>query len=249
MTATLAQIWRHPIKGHGAEPLDRVTLSKGCTMPWDRYWAVAHEAARDVPDVGWARHSNFSRGASAPGLMAITSTLDEERGTLTLRHPELADFTFTPGENDAAFLAWSAPLIPDNRAASARITSGGAQGITDSKYPTVSILSLSSLKALGDSMGKALDPRRFRGNLWIDGLDAWEETSWVGRTLGIGPVSFEITERIERCRAPDANPATGRRDALVLDALERIGMDDLFGVFGVVQMGGAVAPGDEVTLQ
>jgi uncharacterized protein YcbX len=46
MTARLAQIWRHPIKGHGREALPAVTLSAGATLPFDRAWAVAHEAAR-----------------------------------------------------------------------------------------------------------------------------------------------------------------------------------------------------------
>ena len=39
-------LWRHPIKGHGVEAVGAVTLAAGATMPWDRVWAIAHEAAR-----------------------------------------------------------------------------------------------------------------------------------------------------------------------------------------------------------
>ena len=41
----VSALWRHPIKGHGVEPVEGVTLTAGATMPWDRVWAIAHEAA------------------------------------------------------------------------------------------------------------------------------------------------------------------------------------------------------------
>lgn len=43
MTATVTEIWRHPIKSHGREPLESVTLEAGKALPLDRLWAVAHE--------------------------------------------------------------------------------------------------------------------------------------------------------------------------------------------------------------
>jgi len=51
MTGRLARICRHPIKGHGREDLASVVLSVGECLPWDRHWAVAHEAAQLEP--GW----------------------------------------------------------------------------------------------------------------------------------------------------------------------------------------------------
>ena len=46
MADQFAALWRHPIKGHGREALETVDLTEGRTMPWDRRWAVAHEAAK-----------------------------------------------------------------------------------------------------------------------------------------------------------------------------------------------------------
>ena len=45
MTDTVTEIWRHPVKSHGREALETVTLTAGQTMPGDRVWAVAHEAS------------------------------------------------------------------------------------------------------------------------------------------------------------------------------------------------------------
>ena len=96
MTGRLAQICRHPIKGHGRETLASVRLLAGACLPWDRHWAVAHEAARLTP--GWNPCMNFARGAKAPALMAITSTLDEATSTVTLHHPTQGAITFNPDD-------------------------------------------------------------------------------------------------------------------------------------------------------
>ena len=90
----LAHICRHPIKGHGRETLASVRLLAGACLPWDRHWAVAHEAAR-LTD-GWNPCMNFARGAKAPALMAITCQLDEATRTVTLHHPERGSLTFRP---------------------------------------------------------------------------------------------------------------------------------------------------------
>jgi uncharacterized protein len=46
MTGRLAHIVRHPIKSHGREEMGRVTLTAGACLPYDRHWAVAHDAAK-----------------------------------------------------------------------------------------------------------------------------------------------------------------------------------------------------------
>ncbi|MEX5727484.1 uncharacterized protein Ga0609869_000837 [Rhodovulum iodosum] len=243
MTARLAQIWRHPIKGHGAETLDEVTLEAGRTMPWDRTWAVAHEAAK-TDGRGWAPCANFSRGAKAPRLMAIAARLDEAAGRITLTHPDRPAVTFDPDNEAALFLDWVAPLMPDDRAASARIVRVPGRGMTDSAFPSVSLLGLASLRALSDAAGRTLSPLRFRGNFWVEGLAPFEEFDWVGRRLHLGEAELEVRERIGRCMATTVDPATGRRDTDILGLLDsHWGHTDL-GVYAEVVKDGRVAPGD-----
>ncbi|TCP40452.1 MOSC domain-containing protein [Rhodovulum marinum] len=247
MTARLAQIWRHPIKGHGAEALQAVTLETGRTMPWDRTWAVAHEAAR-TDGTTWAPCANFSRGAKAPELMAIMARLDKAAETVTLTHPDRPEITFSPETEADRFLDWVAPLMPADRAASARIVRAPGRGMTDSDFPSVSLLGLASLRALSDAVGRDLDPRRFRGNFWIEGLAPWAEFDWIGRRIRLGEAELEVRERIGRCMATTVDPETGKRDTDTLGALERHwGHTDL-GVYAEVIRGGRVTLGDEVTV-
>ncbi len=247
MTGRLALICRHPIKGHGREALASVRLLAGACLPWDRHWAVAHDAARLEP--GWNPCVNFARGAKAPGLMAITSTLDEATATVTLQHPDRGEITFHP--DDAAdlprFLDWVGPLTPAGRAQPAALVSAG-RGMTDSDFPSVSILSVTSLADLSARMGQDLSPHRFRGNLWLDGAAPWEELGWVGRTLRLGGAVLRIDERITRCNATKVNPTTGKPDADTLSALETAFGHQDFGVYATVIEGGPIALGDDWSL-
>lgn len=245
MTATIVGLCRHPIKGIGREALAEVTLAAGQGLPFDRHWAVAHQAARLAP--GWNACTNFLRGAKAPALMAVEALLDGD--TVTLRHPDRPVLTFRP--DDVAdlprLLDWLQPLLPTGRAAPVSIAQAG-RAMTDSAYPSVSVISLASCRALGEAMGlPPLDPRRFRGNLVVDGLDPFAEFAWVGQHLQIGDAVLEVVERIERCRATSASPATGVIDADTLSALNgHYGHQD-FGVFARVTKGGTIRLGDKVT--
>lgn len=245
MTGTVAHIFRHPIKSHGFETLDAVDLTEGQTMPWDRRWAVAHEMAR-TDGTEWAACANFSRGAKAPGLMSISAASDEAAGKVTLTAPGRAPLTFDPDGDPAAFLDWVKPLMPEDRAQSARIVRVEGRGMTDTPFPSISINNLSSNRAVGQKLGMALAPRRWRGNLWLDGLGPWEEFEWVGKTLRIGTAELAIEERIQRCLATSANPETGRRDADTLGALEQGWGHRDFGVYGRVVTTGTVKVGDPV---
>jgi uncharacterized protein len=245
MTPHLAHIHRHPIKGHGREELSEVTLSAGQALPWDRHWAVAHEAARLDAAGGWSPCTNFARGAKAPALMAIDARLDTDARRITLSHPDLPDLDFRPDapEDLPAFLDWVAPLNPPERAQPKRIVTASVP-FTDTDYPSVSVLSLSSNRALGERMGQALSPLRWRGNLWIEGLAPWEEFELIGREIAIGDARLRIEERITRCKATTANPLTGRIDADTLGALQSAFGHQDFGVYARVIDGGRVARDD-----
>ena len=245
MTATLAHICRHPIKSHGREDLASVRLAAGEGLPFDRHWAVAHEAAKLV--AGWNPCVNFARGAKAPGLMAISARLNEAAREMTLLHPAKPDLTFRPDDADdlTRFLDWVRDLNPSGRSQPVQIVKGGI-AMTDTDFPSVSIFGLASNRDLSAQMGQDLSPYRWRGNLWVDGLAPWAEFDWVGRDLQIGAAVLHVEERITRCKATSANPSTGQIDADTLGALNSGYGHQEFGVYARVVVGGVVGLGDKV---
>jgi uncharacterized protein YcbX len=247
--AHVTGIYRHPLKSHGREALQHVSLSKGETMPWDRCWAVAHEAST-ADGSTWVSCINFSRGSKAPSLMAINAKLDETTQTLTLSHPERKNFIFQPDDRHqlSGFLAWVKPLMPKDRAQSARIIRIPKRGSTDTDYPSISINSHASLRAISDRMGMPVSPLRWRGNIWIDGLEPWAEQSWLGQKFSIGTVVLEGVEPILRCLATTANPRTGKRDADTLGALKDGWNHQNFGLYARVIESGEISIEDTLEL-
>ena len=244
MTIRLAQIWRHPIKAYGRESLASVRLSAGQGLPFDREWAVAHEAARLGP--GWNPCMNFTRGAKAPALMAVTARLDAAARRVTLTHPDHGEITVAPDEaaDQARLLHWAEALIPAGRARPATVVRAG-RAMTDSDWPTVSVLSLTSLADLGARMGMDLSVHRWRANLWLDGAAPWAEWGWIGQRFRLGDAVLEVVERITRCAATRVDPETGAIAGDTLAALETgYGHQD-FGVFARVIDGGEIALGQD----
>jgi uncharacterized protein len=251
MTATtggrLVHINRHPIKGHGREALTATTLTPEQCLPFDRVWAVAHEWSKLTG--GWVPCANFSSVTKTLALSAMTAMLDEATRRITLTHPDLGALTLAPDDPAAlpGFLDWIAPLQVPDRPLPTRIVSIG-RGITDSDFPSVSVLSMTSLRDLSARMGQDLSIHRWRGNLWLDGADPWAELTWIGRRLSIGATVLEIREPTTRCKATTADPSTGLADADTLTALrQNFGHQD-FGVYAMVLEGGPIALGDEWTL-
>lgn len=245
MTRPLTNIWRHPIKSHGVEALKTVDLTAGKTMPWDRAWAVVHELSK-ADGTAWAPCSNFSRGAKVPSLIAIKASLLEGGNAITLTHPDRPDITINPNTDSDIFLDWVRPIMPADRTGSARLVKAAERGMTDTDFPSISLLNLASNNVLGATLGTDLSKLRWRGNLWFDGLEPWEEFDWVGKRLRIGAAEFDIKERIKRCMATTANPDTGLRDADTLGALQGNWGHTDFGVYGVVVKTGQINLGDEI---
>jgi uncharacterized protein YcbX len=102
--------------------------------------------------------------------------------------------------------------------------------------------------AVGDSV---LDERRFRSNIAIEGLDAWEELAWIGRKVRIGNLQFDVVKPKVRCLATHANPDTGERDRPILKTLKGAFAQEqpTFAVaMAVIGGGGEIRVGDAVTL-
>ena len=92
-----------------------------------------------------------------------------------------------------------------------------------------------------------LEKARFRGNLWYDGEEPWEERTLVGKTIAVGNVQLQVTEEIVRCAAINVNPQKGGYDIDLLTQLGRRYGHVHFGVCAKVLHQGRISVGDTVT--
>ncbi len=242
----LAQIWRYPIKAMGRERLEEVALCASCTLPLDRQFAVSRQGA-DLERNQWARCGNFLRGASLPTLNAIECQCDAE-GKINLSHPIYGAFHLVPDDEDnvAGFIEWVSEMCEGTRLAPQELLRLDERGFTDTQEPTISIMNLASLDDFNQKSDANYTPERWRGNLWLEGFEAWSECDWVGNTLKIGEAEIKIIDEIERCQMPSASPSTGHRDSDAPGLLRQYFDTQNFGVYGVVGKAGTIAQGDKV---
>lgn len=240
MTATLAHIWRYPLKGLGSEALDHVALDPEQAVVGDRIWALLNAEAEDTDD--WQPRRNYLQVASGPRLAALSATTTATG--LRLSHPDRTPLAVNPETDGAALGAWIGDLWPDDRPGPARLIEAPPQGMTDVPYASVSIGNLASLRALSQKAGTEIDMRRFRINLWLDGLAPWEEIDLLKGDIILGSATLSPVEPIERCRAPDANPASGTRDIGMLRLLQDGWSTRSFGVYFKVAAAGDTRIGD-----
>jgi uncharacterized protein len=192
-----------------------------------------------------------------PRLLAVLATWDGRGLGLALpgrpavvAEPELA--ASVVGEywgRDAALRLvegpWAAALREylGREVALARIARPGAVVYGAS----VSIVTTSSLRALGERAGLAVDPGRFRATVVLDTRDApaFVEDAWVGGRLTLGAAEVEVVSGVRRCGIIDLDPDTGVRGRPLLRVLTDWG-HPAFGVDAVVTRPGPVAPGAPV---
>ena len=117
----------------------------------------------------------------------------------------------------------------------------------------VSLISLTTIEAIGREAGMEIDRRRMRANVVLetDSGDPFLEDDWVGATIVFGDdteaPAVNITSRDERCAMVNMDPDTGQQDARVMKAVVRMN-DNYAGVYGTVVRAGSIHVGQSVHL-
>lgn len=245
-------LYRYPVKGLTAEAMGEVALAAGEAIPGDRVFALVHgDAPFDDAAPRWLHKRHFGCLMANPRLAAVHASWDDRRGVLLVRLPGQPPFAgdTTTAAGRAAIGAHLAAALGDEARGTPRFVHAPGHRFSDHPDPLVSLINLASLAALERALARALDPLRFRANLYFSGAPAWAEMGWIGRLVEAGSASLRIVKTIERCAATAVNPLTAERDCDPPAALRAaFGHTDL-GVYARVERSGRVAVGDPLVLR
>jgi uncharacterized protein YcbX len=177
MIATVARIYRFPIKGLSAEGLATVALAEGRGLPLDRRFALTPgSAAVDGPTIPWMPKSSFLTLLKHEKLAKLTTRYDDDTGTLSIERggkPVAKGNITTPVGRAMIEEFFAAYMGKDARGRPRLVESEPGAMLSDLSNAVVSLINLASVKDLERVTGAAIDPLRFRGNIYLDGLDAW----------------------------------------------------------------------------
>jgi uncharacterized protein len=247
--AEITGIYRYPVKGLSPEPLPRVGLAAGRTLPADRRYAIENgPSGFDPAAPKWMSKAYFLMLQRDEWLAGLQTHFDDASSVLTIHHNGriAAQGNLETAQGRTAIEQFFASNFANKIKGPPKLLKGKDHSFSDVARKVVSIINLGTLQAIEDIIGQPMHPLRFRANLYVRGWPAWHEFGLLGRTLAIGEARLKVVKRITRCAAVNVDPDTAARDLDILDALmRRFGHGDC-GVYAEVIAGGAIAAGDSV---
>ncbi|MFC4349244.1 MOSC domain-containing protein [Kordiimonas lipolytica] len=245
---TIAEIWRYPVKGLTGQRLETAQLEPGGAIAGDRAFAIRHGNTEFDP--GAPKHlpkTKFLALMTHAELAALEVSFSGEGDVMTvskdgelLFHGSLRD----PDEVHRLDIMM-ATYMGDRAKGAPHLESAEGHMFSDVPEKVLSVVNLASVKALGTHVGEALDPLRFRANLYLDGLPAWAERDWEkGRLFTAGDVTLRLMKPIVRCNATNVNLKTAEVDQNLPKVLQQEFGANLMGIYCTVERAGVIKLGD-----
>lgn len=256
MTGIVTALMRYPIKGLSPEALPSIKLQTGYGFSGDRAFALAlPNTPFDPANPKCLPKTLFLMLARQEALARLQTRYDAESGELHIRDGSITLSASTrTGEGIAEIESFFAQFVPAGQADSRpRLVTAEDHSFTDvgvhsrELMRAVSVMNLASVREFEAQVGRPIDPRRFRANILVDGLEPWVEMGWLERELTIGRMRFRGARMTRRCPATEVNPDTAVRDINVPEELKRLYGHVHLGIYLFVLDDGELAIGDKLT--
>jgi ferredoxin-NADP reductase/uncharacterized protein YcbX len=247
----IASIVRYPIKGLPGVPVDgAVAVEPGRGLRWDRSHAIENGRVHVEAPAAWNSRRAYFHVARHEEIVRFGVALDDaesDEPTLSLTSPD-GDSATAPlasaTDEDSRVNTLLRDTLAGGPAGPVRLIRTGDAGLWDWPAAHLSVINLATVRAVAEAAGAPVDPRRFRGNIMLEGLDAWEELSLVGHRVRMGTAVVEFFQPTDRCRATTIDPTTGVSDLNVPGMLAS-GFGHMFcGVYARVVSPGSFRAGD-----
>lgn len=258
----VAALYRYPVKGLTPEECETLRVLDEGRIAGDRVLGIRF-ADTEAADHVWSKKTGMVALVNTPGLARLHLKFEQKalRLRISLAGAVLVNEVLNNEGRKRIADAVAAyvlkldenPLSNHPERLPLRVV---GDGITpryhDSEAGQVTLHGRGSLQALAAVFENSeVSELRFRSNIAVEGLRAWEEQDWVGRKVRIGTIDFDVVRPKFRCLATHANPKTGDRDLPILTTLTKVfGQERPTFAVAVVPSrgGGEIHVGDEVRL-
>jgi hypothetical protein len=260
MSARIAELYVYPVKGCRGVALDAATCAAtGLTHEdiGDREWVIVDAdgeflSQRSHPRMALieTRLTSDSLRLKAPGMLQLEVPYESEGDVLAVRVWDDRISAVTQGDLADAwlseFLRTPCRLMrfdPEHRRLAKRLYTGDTEA--PYKFADAFALLVTNRASLAEvnvrlerQGAAAITMARFRPNVVIEGIEAFEEDHV--RELRIGALTLRLVKPCARCTVPGVDPATGEQGTVVPDVLATFRQTDngvMFGVNAIVAAG------------
>ena len=257
MNCTIKSINYCPVKSLSFESIETCNIKKNLGMPNDRIFA-------------------FSRGINIEDAKSIEKNPNERKlnNFLTLKNsPVLNKYNFSYIKNKLTLILQDKEIIsisPDNTEERSLLIEKLAElentlikpisllynkdfpfydtSHSNNVFNSVSLINLSSIKDFEEKITEKIEPQRFRGNFYVEGIDAWEERKWINKIIKINNISFKVEKNIPRCVAINLKPKTDDNSLNLLQSLKKSYNHFDMGIYLRAESDGKISLGDKLEL-
>ncbi|MGE0830594.1 MAG: MOSC domain-containing protein [Hyphomonadaceae bacterium] len=251
MKGAIASIYRHPVKGFTPERLTHAMLKAGEGLAFDRVFAVEDgPSGLDAAAPDFIPKMKFTVLAKIAKIAAARTRFDDATGVLSASADGRAiEANLFTEAGRAAFAKWLGAFLGDEARGPLKVLPApGAHRFFDHPQGHVSLINLASVRELEARTGRAIDPLRFRANVYVDGWPAWAEINAPAARVKLGAAEARVFKPIVRCAATHVDPETAKRDFDLVGALQREFGHAHCGAYLHVENGAVLAEGDEAEL-
>ena len=234
MSPTISSINYCPVKSISFQSIDHCEIKKNIGILGDRIFAFSKNLDQDQvklfernPEERKGKWNKILTLKNSPFLNKYNFLLKEEKLTLTFKEKEILTVDVNISSERQKL---SNKIIELENSLKEPIVL-----MRNKEFPffdttiskkldfinSVSLINVQSIIDFQKKIGKEIEVPRFRGNICIDGLKAWEERNWIGKIIKINDISFKVEKNIPRCVAINLKPKTDNNSLNLLHSLKK----------------------------
>ena len=237
---SVAFAYLSPIKSLSFQSAQTLIIKKDIGIEKDRIFAFSRglnevDAKRIEKEPSDRELIHFLTLKNSPSLNKYDFKFENQSITIFKENKEIASYSIYDKENISKKLQKLEPdlLIPTYLLKN-QIFPFFDTTNSSSVSNTVSLINLNSIKDFCNKINKDVEFERFRGNIYVKNLDAFEERKWINKVISINKIQFKVLKNIPRCSATNLKINSSETDINLPNMLRKI--------YGHIDMGIYLAP-------
>ena len=257
MNCTISSIHYCPVKSVSFQSIETCDITKNLGMANDRIFAFSRsidlEKAKVIEKNPNDRKLNkFLTLKNSPVLNKYNFAYKNNRLTLTQDNKDLISIS-ADDQNERLLLSNRLMELENSLIKPIFLLKNSDFPFYDTSHSnnvfnSMSLINLNSIKDFEKKVNEKIEFQRFRANFYVDGIEALEERSWIGKIIKINNVSFKVEKNIPRCVAINLKPKTDDNSLNLLQLLKKTYNHFEMGIYLTALDDGEVVIGNTINL-
>lgn len=252
MKPILSSIHFCPIKSLSFQSAQTLIIKKDIGIEEDRIFAFSRglnelNAKRVEKNPSERELIHFLTLKNSPTLNKYNFKLENQIITILKDNKKIASYSIDEKENLSKKLLEYEPDLPNpTYLLKNKIFPFYDTTNSSSVLNTVSLINLNSIKDFSKKIKKEIEFDRFRGNIYVKRLVAFEERNWINKIISINNTEFKVLKNIPRCSATNLRINSKKTDINLPNMLKKTYGHIDMGVYLVPLNNGVIKIGDSI---